>query len=371
MNFIDFFQTATGRPPYGFQVAFATATSFPDLLEAPTGSGKTATAVLGWLWRRLHGSEGQRTEAGRRLVFCLPMRTLVEQTERAALAWRDRLGLQDALGVHVLLGGRVDDAWDEHPEHDAILIGTQDQLLSRALMRGYAMSRYRWPVHFALLNNDCTWVMDEVQLMGVGASTAAQLQAFRERLATAGSVRTVWMTATLAEDRLRTVDVARAFVRQPFHANEPPLLQRLQARKTLTRANASIAKKGSLTALAKEVAAAHEPGTRTLVIVNRVARAQDLRALLASARRATGDGAVRQPIGDVRRVSRRSAASCSVRRTACTRARRRRRPCRRRRSSASARSRRRLQRTGSCSEEARRTSSTRMPPRSRFRRCCP
>ena len=33
--------------------------------------------------------------------------------------------------------------WFEKPEHPAILIGTQDMLLSRALMRGYAMSRFR------------------------------------------------------------------------------------------------------------------------------------------------------------------------------------------------------------------------------------
>ena len=98
------------------------------------------------------------------------MRTLVEQTERAVHTWRDNLHLNaEALGISVLLGGAIDDAWEEHPDRNAILIGTQDQLLSRALMRGYAMSRYRWPVHFALIHNDCTWVMDEVQLMGVGA----------------------------------------------------------------------------------------------------------------------------------------------------------------------------------------------------------
>src|SRR5690606_26831250 len=163
-EFSKFFHDATGRPPYGYQTAFATGAVLPDLLEAPTGSGKTATAVLGWLWRRRHGSDTQRAEAGRRLVFCLPMRTLVEQTERAVLGWRERLGLEGSLGVHVLLGGAVDDAWEDRPDREAILIGTQDQLLSRALMRGYAMSRYLWPVHFAWLNNDCTWVMDEVQL---------------------------------------------------------------------------------------------------------------------------------------------------------------------------------------------------------------
>lgn len=282
MRFEDLFQTATGTAPYEYQRVFATAPMLPDLLEAPTGSGKTATAILGWLWRRRYGSDQQRIEAGRRLVFCLPMRTLVEQTEKAALLWAKRLGLtHDALSIHVLMGGAVDDNWQEHPERDTILIGTQDQLLSRALMRGYAMSRFAWPVHFALLHNDCTWVMDEVQLMGVGASTAAQLQAFRERFSVAGSAKTVWMTATLSEGRLRTVDARRERTRQPFVASEASLDKRLRAPKTLTRAAAASGKKGSLGPLAKEIAAAHVKGTLTLVVVNRVARAQELRNLLA------------------------------------------------------------------------------------------
>lgn len=281
MQFEEFFRAATGAAPYEYQRVFATAPELPDLLEAPTGSGKTATAVLGWLWRRVHGNAQQRAEAGRRLVFCLPMRTLVEQTERVTRRWAERLGLPSArLGIHVLLGGCVDDAWEEHPDRDSILIGTQDQLLSRALMRGYAMSRYAWPVHFALLHSDCTWVMDEVQLMGVGASTASQLQAFREQCSVAGSAKTVWMTATLAEGRLRTVDARRRRSRQRFEAGEAPLERRLRANKTLSRALAASGKRDSLGPLAQEIAAAHLPGTLTLVVVNRVARAQELHALL-------------------------------------------------------------------------------------------
>lgn len=281
-TFDKFFQTATLNAPYEYQRAFASAPLLPDLLEAPTGSGKTATAVLGWLWRRLHGTAEQRAEAGSRLVFCLPMRTLVEQTERATRLWAQRLGLtKEKLGIHVLMGGAVDERWEQHPDRESVLIGTQDQLLSRALMRGYAMSRYAWPVHFALLHNDCTWVMDEVQLMGVGASTAAQLQAFRERFGVAGSAKTVWMTATLAEGRLRTVDAQRERTKQPFIATEAPLKRRLDAKKALRKATASTGKRGSLGPLAKEIAAIHEPGTLTLVVVNRVARAQELRGLLA------------------------------------------------------------------------------------------
>lgn len=108
MRFENFFKTATGAAPYAYQCAFAGAPLLPDLLEAPTGAEKTATAVLGWLWRRLHGTPDQRSETGRRLIFCLPMRTLVEQTERAVIEWRDRLGLDaKQLGVHLLLGGSV------------------------------------------------------------------------------------------------------------------------------------------------------------------------------------------------------------------------------------------------------------------------
>ena len=47
MIFEDFFQSSTGTSPYGFQSAFAEPPRLPDLLEAPTGSGKTATACSG------------------------------------------------------------------------------------------------------------------------------------------------------------------------------------------------------------------------------------------------------------------------------------------------------------------------------------
>jgi CRISPR-associated endonuclease/helicase Cas3 len=144
------------------------------------------------------------------------------------------------------------------------------------------MSRYRWPMHFALLNNDCTWVIDEVQLMGVGASTAAQLQALREKLHTAGRAHTVWMTATLAEGRLRTVDFRRDLRQQPFDAaDDEPLLRRVNATKNLRKAK-STADKKDVAGLASEILSSHVTGSRTLVVVNRVPRAQALYRQLAA-----------------------------------------------------------------------------------------
>ncbi|MEK7674212.1 MAG: hypothetical protein AAB676_00070 [Verrucomicrobiota bacterium] len=68
---------------------------------------------------------------------------------------------------------------DVHSDKPCILIETQDMLLSRALNRGYAASRYRWRLRFALLNSNCLWAMDETQSMGVGMKMSAQLDAFR------------------------------------------------------------------------------------------------------------------------------------------------------------------------------------------------
>lgn len=108
------------------------------------------------------------------------MRTLVEQTRdvaKRAIAQLEQVGAidKDRFQVRVLMGGDVDNDWESEPEGEYIIIGTQDMLLSRALNRGYAMSPFKWPVHFGLMNNDCLWVFDEVQLMANGLATSKQL----------------------------------------------------------------------------------------------------------------------------------------------------------------------------------------------------
>jgi CRISPR-associated endonuclease/helicase Cas3 len=278
-TFQALFEQATGVEPFPYQRAFAEGARLPDLLVAPTGAGKTATVVLGWLWRRrFHPDAEVRTATPRRLVFCLPMRTLVEQSERVARGWIERLGLTD-VGLHMLLGGAVDQSWESIPERDAILIGTQDQLLSRALNRGYAMSRYRWPVHFALLNSDCLWILDEIQLMGVGSSTSAQLEAFRTALGTSAPSASIWMSATLSPGRLRTVDLRdRTLTTLALTAEDltvEVLARRHRAPKPLAQALASSCEERPV-ALASEVLHAHVEGALTLVVCNRVLRARGL-----------------------------------------------------------------------------------------------
>lgn len=283
MTFKAWFNTITGQAPYPYQEVLATAPELPDILSVPTGAGKTAAAVLGWLWRRRMASPQVRGRTPRRLVFCLPMRTLVDQTFRCAEAWLERAGLTREVGLHRLLGGvprSERDAWDAAPEADAILIGTQDMLLSRALCRGYGASRYRWPWHFALLNSDCLWVIDEVQLMGPGLTTSAQLQFLREAIRVAMPAHTLWMSATLSEGRLETVDKRRRLSSVGLadeDRGDARLAHRLGARKALAASRIAVAKgKDASEALAAEVWATHRIGSLTLVVVNNVARAQGL-----------------------------------------------------------------------------------------------
>lgn len=178
-----FFHRVTGRKPYRYQVRLATAGQVPEVLDVPTGLGKTAAIVLSWLWNC--NSTAPAVSLPRRLVYCLPMRTLVAQTARVANGWIENAAtaglLRSDCRVHVLMGGEQTEDWDLQPEADAVLIGTQDMLLSRLLNRGYGMSRYRWPMQFGLLGNDCLWVMDEVQLMGTGLATTVQVDLFQKK----------------------------------------------------------------------------------------------------------------------------------------------------------------------------------------------
>ena len=154
------------------------------LIRIPTGFGKTLGVLAVWAWYRLRQ---RRDDWPRRLVWCLPMRVLVEQTEsevqsalrRLGVLWDGKSTHLGKVGVHMLMGGADTGQWYLHPECDAVLVGTQDMLLSRAMNRGYASPRARWPMEFGLLNQDSLWVMDEVQLMDVGLATSAQLQVFR------------------------------------------------------------------------------------------------------------------------------------------------------------------------------------------------
>ena len=302
MSYLELFRSVAGFEAYPYQQRLGEE-RWPTVLDVPTGLGKTAAVVIAWLHKRLEGDP----ETGRRLAYCLPTRVLVEQTSEAARGWVERARARfadagrSAPTVHVLQGGDLDEGWQAEPDTEAILIGTQDMLLSRALNRGFAMSRSRWPMHFAWLNNDVFWVYDEIQLMGVGVETSAQLQAFREAFGVLGPSRSLWMSATVGAGQLTTVDhVMPTGGFRTLRLGEADralerVRQRIDAAKRIRfsehRLGASKreAEAGHLDAVAEEVAAVHaRRGGLTLVIVNSVQRSRLLRQKLASRVEALG-----------------------------------------------------------------------------------
>ena len=279
MTYADFFERATGFLPYPYQTELAEKQDLPVLLRVPTGAGKTEAAVLGWLYRRCERGD---VVVPRRLIYCLPMRTLVEQTVERIEKWVGDLGIEEDVGVVELMGGEPRTQWYLHPEKPFIVVGTQDMLLSRALNRGYGMGYNMWPVEYGLLNNDCLWVMDEVQLMANGLSTSTQLAGLRGKLETFGPAQSVWMSATARSDWLDTIDhrfPAADRVMELCSADlaDPRLGKRHNALKLVTRGAVDFKKPKDIAEL---IAEKHESGTLTLAIVNTVERAQKLYAEL-------------------------------------------------------------------------------------------
>ncbi len=211
-EFTAFFETATGGfPPYDWQIQVA-VDGLPDVLPVPTGLGKTETA-LAWAWRLLVDQQAEPLH----LVVCLPMRSLVAQTVQRLKGYFESLKARRIeVGVHQLMGGAIEDEWVGQPDRPWVLVGTQDQLISRALNRGFSMSRFEWPVHFGLLNNDCRWLIDEVQLMGPGLWTTSQLDWMRRRrFPSLKPCLTTWMSATVGTSFLSTTDRVREALSEP------------------------------------------------------------------------------------------------------------------------------------------------------------
>ena len=165
--------------------------------------------------------------------------------------------------------------------------------------RQLGSSRALWPMEFALLHEDAQWVFDEVQLMGAGRATSAQLDAFRRSETDRARrddrhrgtpSRSLWISATFDPRWLATVDhlepPATEVVRvDPAATPDGRLARPTRATKKLTRSPVA-PKKADLAdyvgRLADAGLDAHRPGRMTLAIVNRVDRAQALRDAVSS-----------------------------------------------------------------------------------------
>jgi CRISPR-associated endonuclease/helicase Cas3 len=291
-EFEVWFERKTGNSPRPWQAQLA-ADSSPQskLIRIPTGFGKTLGVLAAWCFHRVERGDRRWPT---RLIWTLPMRVLVEQTLAEA-----RKFLPPEVEVHGLMGGLAASDWHLQPERPAVLVGTQDMLLSRALNRGYAAARGRWPMEHGLVNHDALWVMDEVQLMDVGLATSAQLQTYRAARAGLRPSYSWWMSATLQRGWLESAD-SRPLV-QALDQVEIPAAARVgplwdDVSKPCRRA---VHKPEQWAEQVRTLAAREGAGKLTLVVVNTVDAACKLYGELAApaggARRKGGAAAPEGP----------------------------------------------------------------------------
>ncbi|MDX6458273.1 MAG: CRISPR-associated endonuclease/helicase Cas3, partial [Acidobacteriaceae bacterium] len=271
--YAEFFGTVAGQKILPYQQRYGENPFSPTLLVVPTGLGKTDAVLIPWLFARVWGDDLAPT----RLIIVLPRQNLTVQTAKCARVRVKAAGLEDKVKVLELMAGSEDNQENDlYSNEPAIIVSTQDLYISRALNRGYARKAPRWPIDFALYNQDCLIVYDEIQLMADALATSTQLAAFRKQYGTYGSATSVWMSATVNPDWLRTVDFAE-FPQEvrldDEDLSEAVVMTRLNAAKKLTSAPVGCR---DAVGCASFVLANHRPGTRTLVIVNTVARARDI-----------------------------------------------------------------------------------------------
>lgn len=258
----DDFATAIGKPPRDFQVRVAEALGARRhvLLRAPTGAGKTLAVLMPFLLK-------QPEIGARRLIYTLPLRTLVQSIHAEAAEHAKRFGKTASIQT----GAQPDDPFFDKSD---IVVTTYDQLLSGYLCGPYSLSARLHNMNAAVVAGNLI-VFDEFHLMDPSRAFLTGIHCLK----TFGdSTLSVWMTATATSplcDYLKSeldaaeISLDESELQAVYHGRD--------LKRTVHKVNRPLHATDIL----------DHPSKRVLVVVNRVARAQKLyRQVKASGREA-------------------------------------------------------------------------------------
>lgn len=304
-DFRVFFQELYGYEPYPWQerlVRRVLTEGWPEAIDLPTGSGKTAVLDVAIFTLAAQASlSPQQRATGLRIFYVVDRRIVVDTAEQRAqliarrLQERIETGKEDVLGrvaralmqfggrrplqVVKLRGGMYrQQRWIEAPNQPTVCLTTVDQIGSRLLFRGYGVSPYQWSLHAGLAGCDALYLLDEAHMSWPFLET---LRGVREYLPAeirvAPPPKVVAMSATLpaavrndvfqleAED-LETEELARR-----LKAHKPTRLVEVRANEfdeAMVRFALELAEQPDIQSVA--------------VIVNRVSRARRIASRLQS-----------------------------------------------------------------------------------------
>lgn len=322
-DFPAFFCSLWEREPFPWQSMLAERVAkkgWPDAIDLPTASGKTACLDIA-VWALARQAADEKRSTPRRIWFVVDRRIVVDEAHDrarkiaqalessespAVRAVADRLlalrGLPNRrerpLAVGRLRGGVLrDDRWARIPSQAAIITSTVDQLGSRLLFRGYGHSALAAPIFAGLAGNDSLILLDEAHCAQPFLQTLRSVKMFRSTKWAEVANPTPFHVAVLSatppgEDDGEKPDAFPADDDERTQAlNHPALQARLTATKRAVLEAVKDEEKltGKIADAAETFARA---GTlRVGVIVNRVARAMEIAAVMqAKAREKVPDG---------------------------------------------------------------------------------
>ena len=251
-DFAEYFQAVHKCEPFPWQQALvnrlADSDTWPDVLDLPTGSGKTAALDVAVFHLAMRADAPAR--AALRIALVVDRRLVVDDAFSRAQRIAEVLGdsLHEKLGgvgivaevarrlkelagknapplvAQRLRGGApLEHDWARTPTQPTILCSTVDQVGSRLLFRGYGVSDRMKPVHAGLLGTGSLILLDEAHLA----------EPFRQTL---GAVRTTGR-ANIKAALLSATPGNKAehpFALSVEDRKDPELSKRIGARKLAT-----------------------------------------------------------------------------------------------------------------------------------------
>ena len=305
-DFAVFFRAIHGYPPFPWQQRLvdllAECDVWPDVLDLPTGSGKTAALDAAVFHMALRFECPAR--AALRIALVVDRRLVVddayERARKIETTLDEAARSADAeCGVPALYGPVVEVAhrlqrlagdgepplvasrlrggaplesdWARTPTQPTILCSTVDQVGSRLLFRGYGVSDRMKPVHAGLFGQHSLILLDEAHLSEPFRQTLHAVQEIGR-----ADVRTVLLSATPG------IEPKRPFGLKQDDYADPELKRRLEAPKPAKLSVVHGDPAGTFLKVARETAERLQrqgvSAPAVGVIVNRVGlRARDLR----------------------------------------------------------------------------------------------
>ena len=245
LNFDAFFQACHGFLPLPWQSRLTAQLCethiWPDLIDLPTASGKTACMDIALFHLAVCAELGRPQLAARRIVFVVDRRIIVDAAaeradklvrllsdSNAAPAIRNvadalqKCGGAQTLSAYKLRGGMPKErGFATCPVQPMLISSTVDQVGSRLLFRGYGVKDYSLSLHAGLLGHDSLILLDEAHLSQAFAETLNALnreQARAQQVLPLKPTRIVPLSATAnttgARFQLDAADLSHPLIAQ-------------------------------------------------------------------------------------------------------------------------------------------------------------